>query len=162
MPEFVDVGFIAKDHKEQLSTATIDDVAGILELLAPLETEGVLVKRSRELLEVEIDKFTVLKKEDVIIACAALYLYPDANTGEVACVAIHPDYRKGNRGGRLMEALEQQAQQQELSSIFVLTTVSGHWFLEKGFIEQSMEKLPESKKEMYNYQRKSKIFIKDI
>lgn len=153
---------IAKDHKEQISTATIDDVAGILELLAPLEAEGILVKRSRELLEVEIDKFTVLKKEDVIIACAALYPYPDANTGEVACVAIHPDYRKGNRGGRLMDALEQEAQQHELSSIFVLTTVSGHWFLEKGFIEQSMENLPESKKEMYNYQRKSKIFIKDI
>ena len=153
---------VAKDHKEQLSTATIDDVAGILELLAPLEAEGILVKRSRELLEVEIDQFIVLKKEDVIIACAALYPYDDAKTGEVACVAIHPDYRKGNRGGRLMAALEDEAKKQQLASIFVLTTVSGHWFQERGFIEQTMDKLPESKQKMYNFQRKSKVFVKGI
>jgi amino-acid N-acetyltransferase len=153
---------IAKDHKEQLFTATIDDVAGILELLAPLEAEGVLVKRSRELLEVEINQFIVLKKEDVIIACAALYPYPDAQTGEVACVAIHPDYRKGNRGGRLISALENEAKQQQLVSIFVLTTVSGHWFQEQGFIEQPMDQLPESKQKMYNFQRKSKVFVKNI
>lgn len=153
---------IAKDHKEELSTATIDDVAGILELLAPLEAEGVLVKRSRELLEVEINQFVVLKKEDVIIACAALYPYADAKTGEVACVAIHPDYRKGNRGGRLITALENEAKQQQLDSIFVLTTVSGHWFQEQGFIEQTMDKLPEGKQKMYNFQRKSKVFVKEI
>ena len=153
---------IAKDHKEEISTATIDDVAGILELLAPLEAEGVLVKRSRELLEVEIDQFIVLKKEDVIIACAALYPYSDAQTGEVACVAIHPDYRKGDRGGRLMAALEEEAKKQQLASIFVLTTVSGHWFQERGFIEQPMSKLPEGKQKMYNFQRKSKVFVKEI
>ena len=34
---------IAKDHKEEISTATIDDVVGILELIQPLEEEGVLV-----------------------------------------------------------------------------------------------------------------------
>tara|TARA_R110002167_G_scaffold34573_1_gene110361 strand:+ start:164852 stop:166171 length:1320 start_codon:yes stop_codon:yes gene_type:complete len=153
---------IAKDHKEELSTATIDDVAGILELLAPLEAEGVLVKRSRELLEVEIDRFVVLKKEEMIVACAALYPYPDAKMGEVACVAIHPDYRKGNRGGRLITALEEEAKQLQLTSIFVLTTVSSHWFQEQGFIEQSMDKLPEGKQKMYNFQRKSKVFIKYI
>ena len=153
---------IAKDHKEQLSTATIDDVAGILELLAPLEAEGILVKRSRELLEVEINKFIVLKKEEVIIACAALYPYSVAQMGEVACVAIHPDYRKGNRGGRLMSALEDEAKQQQLISIFVLTTVSSHWFQEQGFIEQTMDKLPEGKQKMYNFQRKSKVFVKEI
>jgi amino-acid N-acetyltransferase len=153
---------IAKDHKEQVCTASIDDVGGILELIAPLEEEGILVKRSRELLEVEIDRFTVLKKEDVIIACAALYPYQEASSGEIACVAIHPDYRNGNRGERLMNALEAKANEQHLSSLFVLTTVSGHWFREQGFIESSMEDLPEGKKQMYNFQRKSKVYIKQI
>ena len=153
---------IAKDHKEQVCTATIDDVGGILELIAPLEAEGILVKRSRELLEIEINRFTVIKKEDVIIACAALYPYPEAGAGEVVCVAFHPDYRNGNRGERLMEALELTATDLQLSSLFVLTTVSGHWFREQGFIERSMEDLPEGKKQMYNFQRKSKVLIKDI
>jgi amino-acid N-acetyltransferase len=153
---------IAKDHKEQISTASIDDVAGILELIQPLEEEGVLVKRSRELLEVEIGRFTVLKKEEVIIACAALYPYPEALTGEVACVVIHPDYRKGNRGERLIQAVELAAKKQGLSSLFLLTTVSGHWFREQGFIEKNLDALPEGKKQMYNFQRNSQVFIKEV
>ena len=153
---------IAKDHKEQLCTATIDDVGGILELIAPLEDEGVLVKRSRELLEIEIDRFTVIKKEEVIIACAALYPYAEANTGEIACLVIHPDYRGGNRGIRLILALEQAAKRQKLSSIFVLTTVSAHWFIEQGYVEQSIKNLPEGKQKLYNIQRKSKAFTKNI
>lgn len=153
---------IAKDHQEQLSAASIDDVGGILELIAPLEEEGVLVKRSRELLEVEIERFTVIKKEDVIIACAALYPYHEARTGEIACLVIHSDYRGGNRGLRLIHALEQAAKRQNLSSIFVLTTVSAHWFIEQGYSEQPISKLPEDKQKMYNIQRKSKAFAKDI
>jgi len=153
---------IAKDHKEAISTATIDDVCGILELIQPLEAEGILVKRSRELLEIEIDRFTILKKEDAIIACAALYPYSESNTGELACVVIHPDYRNGNRGERLMREIEEKAIGLGLNSLFVLTTVSGHWFREQGFIEQSLEKLPEGKKQMYNFQRKSKVLIKAI
>ncbi len=153
---------IAKDHKEQITTATIDDVGGILELIRPLEEEGILVKRSRKLLEMEIDRFIVLKKEDVIIACAALYPYQEARTGELACVVIHPDYRKGNRGDRLIAAVESFAKRQKLEQLFVLTTVSYHWFLEQGFVETSIDALPESKKQLYNYQRKSKVLIKSI
>jgi amino-acid N-acetyltransferase len=153
---------IAKDHKEEISVASIDDVAGILELIQPLEEEGVLVKRSRELLEVEINRFIVLKKEEVIIACVALYPYPEADTGEIACVVIHPDYRKGNRGERLMNSVEARAKSQGLNSVFVLTTVSGHWFIEQGFVEKSIDHLPDGKKQMYNFQRNSKVFEKLI
>lgn len=157
---------VAKDVQEQISTATIDDVTGILELIEPLEAEGTLVKRSRELLEMEIGQFIVLKKEDIIIACGALYPYEDADDGkgmgEVACVVIHPDYRGGQRGVRVIEALETQAKKQGLASIFILTTVSAHWFVEQGFLEQPLYKLPKGKQEMYNYQRKSKVFFKEI
>lgn len=153
---------VAKDVQEHIGTATIDDVTGILELIEPLEEEGTLVKRSRELLENEIEQFTVIKKEEIIIACAALYPYPDSKTGEVACVVIHPDYRGGQRGGRLFTALEAEAKAHGLESIFVLTTVSAHWFLEQGFVELPIEKLPEGKQKMYNFQRKSKVFMKAI
>ena len=153
---------IAKGHQELLRVATIDDVGGILELIEPLEAQGTLVKRSRELLEIEIGKFVIIKKEDVIIACAALYPYREAKTGEVACVVIHPDYRGGHRGARLITALEVEAKLQGLESIFILTTVSAHWFIERGFTEQPINKLPEGKQKMYNFQRKSKVFMKAI
>ncbi len=153
---------VAKDHKEQITTASIDDVGGILDLIRPLEEEGVLVRRSRKLLETEIDRFIVLKKEEVIIACAALYPYPEVQIGELACVVIHPDYRKGNRGERLISAVEAFAKRQKLEQLFVLTTVSEHWFREQGFVETTIDTLPEQKKELYNFQRKSKVLVKEI
>lgn len=153
---------IAQDHKEHIRTATIDDVGGILELIAPMEAEGILVKRSRELLEIEINQFIVIEKEDVIIACAALYPYPESKSGEVACVVTHSDYRGGHRALRLLNAVEKKAKQQNLTQLFVLTTVSAHWFQEQGFVEQPTSGLPKGKQKMYNIQRNSKVFIKTI
>ena len=153
---------IARDHQEQLRTATIDDVGGILELIKPMEDEGILVKRSRELLEIEIGQFIVIEKEDVIIACAALYPYEEANCGELACVVTHADYRGGHRAVRLLNEIEKIAKKQSLKSLFVLTTESAHWFQEQGFMEQPIEQLPEGKQQMYNIQRNSKAFIKAI
>ena len=64
---------VHRDSYENLRQATIDDVGGILELIEPLEQQGVLVRRSRELLENEIEQFSVLEKDGTVIACAALY-----------------------------------------------------------------------------------------
>jgi amino-acid N-acetyltransferase len=150
---------IAQRSYEQLRTANIEDVGGILKLINPLEEKGILVKRSRERLESEIELFTLIARDGMTIACAALYPYPEEEMGELACVATHSDYRGGNRGERLLHAIKTQAIQQGLKSIFVLTTVTGHWFLEQGFILASLDDLPAKKKELYNYQRKSKVFI---
>ncbi len=158
---------IAQTSYEQLRAATINDVGGILGLIEPLEAEGVLVKRSREVLETEITLFTVIERDGMIVACAALYPYKDeqsaiAPCGEIACVATHPDYRGEDRGERLLAALEMQALQQQLDSVFVLTTQTAHWFQELGFVESTRDHLPEKKQQLYNLQRNSKVFIKKI
>ena len=153
---------VAKDDYEQLRTATIDDVGGIIELIQPLEAEGVLVKRSRELFEAEIEQFTVIERDGMIIACAALYPYKEHQSGEVACVVTHRDYRGGERGERLLLAIKTQARQLNLNQLFVLTTVTAHWFQEQGFQQASLEQLPNSKQLLYNYQRNSKVFSLSI
>ncbi|MCU7553305.1 amino-acid N-acetyltransferase [Alteromonas sp. ASW11-19] len=149
---------VMEHHYEQLRVATIDDVGGILNLIKPLEESGVLVKRSRERLENEIDQFIVIERDGMIIGCAALYLYPDDDCAELACVATHQDYRGKNRGERIMEAVRERATEAGISRLFVLTTVTAHWFLEQGFVEADVAALPAVKKELYNYQRNSKIF----
>lgn len=149
---------VMENHYEQLRPADINDVVGILSLIKPLEESGALVKRSRERLENEIDQFTVIERDGMIIACAALYAYPDEGLGEIACVATHGDYRGANRGERVLEALLSQAVQQGLHSLFVLTTLTAHWFLEQGFVEGSISDLPTQKQELYNFTRKSKVF----
>ncbi len=153
---------ISQDHYEQLRTATIEDVGGILELIEPLEAEGSLVKRSRELLENEINLFTVIERDGMIVACAGLYPYEESASGEIACVATHPDYRGEDRGERLLAALEMQAREKQLASVFVLTTQTAHWFQELGFVEMTQQQLPEKKKQLYNLQRNSKVFSKNI
>jgi amino-acid N-acetyltransferase len=153
---------ISQNHYEQLRPASIDDVGGILELIEPLETAGTLVKRSRELLENEISQFTVIERDGMVVACAALYPYSDSQSGEVACVATHPDYRGEDRGERLLAALELQAKTIHLKNVFVLTTQTAHWFQELGYVETSRDQLPEQKQTLYNLQRNSKVFIKPV
>ncbi|MGU3415171.1 amino-acid N-acetyltransferase [Enterobacteriaceae bacterium C34A] len=153
---------IVMESAEQIRRATINDIGGILELIEPLEQQGILVRRSREQLEMEIDKFTVIQRDNTTIACAALYPFPEERIGEMACVAVHPDYRSSSRGEVLLERIAAQARQMGLSKLFVLTTRSIHWFQERGFTPVEVDLLPESKKEMYNYQRRSKVLMADL
>ncbi|WP_394182519.1 amino-acid N-acetyltransferase [Marinomonas posidonica] len=153
---------IDEDSYEQLRPAHIDDVGGMMALLAPLEEKGALVRRSRELLENEIDRFIVIERDGAIVACAALYPFEQEQAGELACLAVSPNYRGSNRGERLLKGIEQAARQQRLSTLFLLTTRTAHWFIERGFSETTLASLPMQKQALYNYQRNSKIFSKQL
>lgn len=152
---------ISEDSFDFLRQANINDVAEILALIKPLEESGTLVKRSRELLENEIDNFQVIELEGTLIACAALYPTTDV-LGEIACIAIHENYRSKGYGDRLLLSLQKSAHTQGLKKVFVLTTVTDHWFLERGFETTDLEALPESRKQLYNYSRKSKVLAKNL
>ena len=145
-----------------LRDATIDDVGAILQLLQPLEEEGILVRRSRELLEREIERFVVLEHDHLIIGCAALYPFADEKTAELACLAIQPAYRRHGYGDALLNHISAEARAQGLSKLIVLTTRTAHWFVERGFTETDVTQLPAQKKVLYNYQRRSKVFVKKL
>ncbi len=151
---------VHSDSYEQMRRATIDDVGGILELIAPLENDGTLVRRSRELLETEIERFHVLEKDGTIIACAAIY--PFEESAELACVVTHPEYRKGGRASTLLSQMEKIARRQGIKQLFLLTTQTAHWFIEQGFVQAQIDDLPVARRRLYNYQRNSKIFIKNL
>ncbi len=153
---------ITAEPYEKTRTASIDDVRGLLELLEPLESEGILVRRSRERLETEIEHFTLMERDGMVIACAALYPYPDESMAELACVAVHPDYRDGGRGDRLLAQMENQALEQGIEQLFLLTTHTAHWFRERGFISSNLKALPMQRLQLYNYRRNSKVFLKDL
>ncbi|EEX34128.1 MULTISPECIES: amino-acid N-acetyltransferase [Vibrio] len=153
---------IVRASAEQVRQADIDDIGGILDLIRPLEEQRVLVRRSREQLEQEIHQFTIIEKDGLIIGCAALYPYTQEKMAEMACVAIHPEYRDGNRGVLLLNHIKLQSKAQGIKHIFVLTTRSLHWFREQGFYEMSVDFLPSQKQNLYNYQRKSKILAIEL
>ena len=153
---------ITEDSLEAMRPADINDVGGILQLIEPLENEGILVRRGRERLEMEISHFHVMEHDGKIIGCAALYPFAGTGIAELACMAIHASFRRGGRGDRLLTYCEEQARELGLKSVFVLTTRTEHWFLERGFTEGSVDQLPGEKQKLYNLQRRSKVFIKKI
>jgi amino-acid N-acetyltransferase len=152
---------ITQESYDEIRNASIKDVGGILELIQPLESEGILVHRSRELLEAEINQFCVIEREGAIIACGALYPQ-EGNSAEIACIATHTEYRNNNRGQLILEHIERNAIALSISKLFVLTTKTPHWFVERGFKESNIDALPEKKKDLYNFQRNSKIFEKSL
>jgi amino-acid N-acetyltransferase len=145
-----------------LRDADIEDVGGILQLLRPLEEQGILVRRSRELLEREIEQFVVLEHDHRIVGCAALYPFPDEASADLACVAVAAQYRDHGYGEAVLNHMVSVAKSQGMKKLFVLTTRTAHWFLERGFVEAEVTALPAQKKTLYNYQRRSKVFVRKI
>jgi len=154
--------FISATPLAHMRSATIDDVGGILAVIEPLEEQGVLVRRSRERLESEIERFLVAEYDGRIIGCAALYAFPDEKLGELAALAVEPDFRREGYGEALLREIEARARKLKLQELFVLTTKTAHWFLERGFRVAAVCNLPQQKQALYNYQRKSLVYRKSI
>lgn len=147
---------------ESMRRAEIGDLGGLLQLIEPLEAEGILVRRGRERLEMEIDHFYVMEHDGLIIGCAALYPFPDESKAELACMAVSPSFRRGGRGDRLLKYSVEVAKKRGIKTLFVLTTRTEHWFIERGFVEAGIETLPQARQQLYNYQRRSKVFVKQL
>lgn len=153
---------VTAEPYEATRTARIDDVGGILELIGPLEQAGVLVPRAREVLETEISRFAVVERDGTVIGCAALYPFEQERLGELACVAVRSDYRGSGRGDALLAFMERQARAAGLEQLFVLTTRTAHWFRERGFEAAPLDALPKRKRDLYNWRRNSKAFMKRL
>ncbi|HEX5128213.1 MAG TPA: amino-acid N-acetyltransferase [Usitatibacter sp.] len=153
---------LVPESPERIRAATLADVPGVLQILEPLEQQGVLVAREREMLERDIGHFFVLEAEGNILGCAALYPFPEHKTAELAALAVNPFYRDGGRGERLLDHAVARARGMGLKTLFVLSTRTTHWFIERGFAETETAWLPERKAALYNYDRRSKIFMRNI
>ncbi|MGE4241452.1 amino-acid N-acetyltransferase [Ramlibacter sp.] len=157
------IGTMVVDEKlEELREATADDVGGILQLIEPFEKDGTLVKRDRTEIERDAANYSIIEHDGVIFACAALYPYPEAKTGEMAALTVSPQSQGQGDGEKILKRVEQRARAMGLDSIFVLTTRTMHWFLKRGFVQVDPEWLPEARKRKYNWDRRSMVFVKKL
>ncbi|MBL0418836.1 amino-acid N-acetyltransferase [Ramlibacter sp. AW1] len=157
------IGTMVIDEKlEELREATPDDVGGILQLIEPFERDGTLVKRSRTEIERDVANYTIVEHDGVIFACAALYPYPEARTGEMAALTVSPQSQGQGDGEKILKRVEQRARAMGLDSIFVLTTRTKHWFVKRGFVQVDADWLPEARKRKYNWDRRSLVLVKRL
>ena len=156
---------VSKEDYRAIRPATIADVAGIVELIRPLEEQGLLVRRPRDRLEAEITRFTVAELDGIVVGCCALFPH-GGDAVELACVATHPSHRFRVGGTTLAERVlshaETAARADGLRRMFVLTTQAEDWFVERGFMPACIDDLPVSRQVLYNYQRNSKVMIKEL
>ncbi|MGZ8341623.1 MAG: amino-acid N-acetyltransferase, partial [Telluria sp.] len=153
---------ISHENLESLRKATIEDVGGIIKLIEPLEADGTLVKRGRELIEREIHQFSVIEHDGVIFGCAALYPFPEEKMAEMACLTVNPEVQAQGDGERILRHMENRARAAGLKQLFVLTTRTSHWFQKRGFKPATVDALPKDRQRMYNWQRKSQVLVKSL
>jgi amino-acid N-acetyltransferase len=157
------IGTMVVDEKlESLREATSDDVGGILQLIEPFERDGTLVRRERTEIERDIENYTVVEHDGIIFACAALYPYPEARTGEMAALTSSPLSQGQGDGERILKRVEQRARAMGLDSVFVLTTRTMHWFVKRGFVQVDPDWLPDARKRKYNWDRRSQVLVKKL
>ena len=155
---------VSRHDEDLIRQAQLEDVADIVEIIRPLEEDGVLVPRSRAQLEQEIEQFFIAELDGVVVGCCAIYAFADA--AELACVAVHENYRHQYSdmgiGSALLEAAERAASAHGAKSLFALTTQTQEWFVSHGFTPADVESLPRSKQSLYNWQRGSAVLQKPL
>lgn len=154
---------VATDQYEGFRVAELSDVNGVMDIIEPLQSEGILRYRSRTALERCIGEFVVFERDGMIIACMSLSVLPDDPTwAELGCVAVHKDYRKLGKGNVMLKYTELMAYDMGVRNLIILSTQSFDWFMERGFTEVPVDDLPASKRLNYDETRKSKIFHKPL
>ena len=153
---------VVEDKLDDLRSANLDDVGAILQLIEPLEADGTLVARGRAAVERDVERFTVLEHDGFIYGCVSITPYLSQGMVEMACLIVHPDWQGEGEGELLLRHAESRARTLGVSSLFVLTTRTSHWFIKNGFVQGSVEDLPKEKQAQYNRSRNSLVLIKKV
>lgn len=151
---------ISGDVYDGLRRALPKDTEAIYRLIRPLAESGVMRERTRDCVEDEISTYHVCFRDDAVLACGQLKVFGDV--GEIGAMAVDPKYRGAGRGEAMLNYLERVACATDLDRLMVLSTNTMEWFLERGFVEVGVDALPQEKKDVYDHQRKSKIYMKEI
>jgi amino-acid N-acetyltransferase len=145
---------------EIIRQAEIKDIKKIYQLISPLGNKGILLNRAKEQIEKDINHFYVIEHNHDIIGCAALYKY--GLMAEIACFAIKREYQNKGYGNKLLKFCEKHTKKMGINEIFLFTTQSEHWFLEKEFISSKKDSMPIKRKKYYQTERNAKYFTKKL
>jgi len=120
--------------------ALMTDVKPLLRLINGYASMGIMLPRTEAELAEGIRDFTVAGTGSELAGCGALHFYGTA-IAEVRSLAVDPRWKKHRIGTHLMAALEAEARENDLQSIFAFTYVPD-FFAKFGFVEVQRESLP--------------------
>ncbi len=126
--------------KVAVRKAAMRDIPKVLELINGYAANGIMLPRTEFEMSENIRDFSVAYDGDVLLGCGALHFYTPA-TAEVRSLAVRPEMKEHGVGRAVVQALEQEASENDLGAIFAFTYALG--FFEKlGFSEVERGELP--------------------
>jgi amino-acid N-acetyltransferase len=120
--------------------AAMRDIPNILALINAYAAQGTMLPRTEFEMSENIRDFSVAYEGDSLAGCAALHFYTPT-VAEVRSLAVLQELKKRGTGRALVEALEQEAHDNDLEAIFAFTYVPG-FFERLGFAEVERGELP--------------------
>jgi amino-acid N-acetyltransferase len=149
------------DEYDSIRTFHSRDLPDILRLMEPLMQKNILIRRNPEQIQEKKNDYSVLEIDGSIRACGALHDWGESQ-GEIAAVATDPQYKYLGLGRHIVSFLIEKAKKSQMKRVFVLTTQSQDWFESLGFVETTVETLPEQKRKLYDPNRNSKVFALEL
>ncbi|KAK9824282.1 hypothetical protein WJX72_009159 [[Myrmecia] bisecta] len=161
---------ISADFYEGIRQALPHDLESIAALLQPLEAAGIVRPRTTAQLLADLPSFTVVEREDKVLACALVSdigTAPDGmQCGELGAFCVHPAYRGSGRGDSLLDYVEQAARNRSIKRLVLLTTRTADWFEQRDFEPAGPAHLsallPEERRARIDPARNSQLYFKNI
>ncbi len=140
---------------------TRDDISAVLTVMQPFVDAGILLPRTKQILNQEFPFYIVYEIDGAIRACASLIPYRDGQM-EIAGVAVDKTCSHIGIGPKMIEFLMKRAKQVHAKSIFLLTTQTSDWFENLGFVQTDISSLPKKRRDAWTPQRGSKALRLDL
>jgi amino-acid N-acetyltransferase len=155
---------VYSNEYRQIRRARKRDVRSIAQLIRSSVENEELLPRSRAAIEAQLDDYYVFEVDRNPVACIALHTYPDENKGELACLCVRPTHENQGLGRRMMQFVEDRAEEKGLGTLFALSTQAFNFFQSKGgFVEGTPEDLPPARRQRYDEsRRRSKVLVKRL
>lgn len=128
------------DVDVELRRAKVRDIPALLDLINGYAQAQIMLPRTEFEMAENVRDFVVAYAGGRLVGCGALHFY-SPTSAEVRSLAVDPTHKGGGIGRTIVEALEKEARDHELESLFAFTYVPG-FFRKLGFAEVERGELP--------------------
>jgi amino-acid N-acetyltransferase len=155
---------IYANEYQQVRAAKKKDIRSIQVLTKSSVESEELVKRTRAVIEKQLNDYYIFEIDKNPVACVALHPYPEVNKGELACLYVSPLHENQGIGQKLVQFVETKAREMGMSELLTLSTQAFTYFQSKaGFTEGTPDDLPPARREKYDQSgRNSKVLVKKL
>jgi amino-acid N-acetyltransferase len=149
---------------QQIRRALKKDIRNILMLTQESVASEELVKRTRTMIEKQLNDYYIFEIDRNPVGCVALHVYPEQKKGELACLYVKASHENLGIGRKLINFVENRARELGLEQLLALSTQAFTYFQSKGgFVEGTAEDLPPARREKYEQSgRKSKVLVRKL